>query len=179
MNKNSMRRLLILAIVSLFVLASCGKASETAEVQTSPEPTLAEIIPTIIAATDVDEAVSRYLTYWTEKDYASMYDMLSPLSKDSISYDDFAARYQYLHNEANINNITYQILSTLTNPRTAMASYSIHLESAIFSPIDRDTTMDLVIDNGEWKVVWSRKPHPSRICRWQHPFRRILRLRTW
>ena len=155
MNKKPMQRLLILAIVTLFLLAGCGKASETANLQTSPEPTLEEIIPTIIAAPNVDEAVSRYLTYWTEKDYASMYDMLSPLSKDSISFDDFSARYQYLHNEANINNISYQILSTLTNPRTAMAAYSIHLESAIFSPIDRDTTMDLVIDNGEWKVVWA------------------------
>ncbi len=155
MNKKPMQRLLILAIVTLFLLAGCGKASETANLQTSPEPTLEEIIPTIIAAPNVDEAVSRYLTYWTEKDYASMYDMLSPLSKDSISFDDFSARYQYLHNEANIYNISYQILSTLTNPRTAMAAYSIHLESAIFSPIDRDTTMDLVIDNGEWKVVWA------------------------
>jgi penicillin-binding protein 2 len=106
------------------------------------------------AAPDVEATVAEYLDLWGAGDYNAMYAMLSTLSQGAISFEDFDARYTHVEREANLFNIEHEILGTLTNAKTAQVSLRLTLHSAIVGPISRDTTMDLSLENDDWRVAW-------------------------
>jgi len=135
----------------LLFLAACGsgESQPTAETQSLPEPEV-----TISSAPDAEEAARAYLDAWREWDYASMYEILTTLSKDAFPYEDFEARYQHVASEAALNEVSYEILQLLTHPRNAEVHYQVTLHSALVGEITRQTDMSLSLENGAWHVVW-------------------------
>ena len=142
-------RILALALFA-GMLSACGGGSNGS--------TLNGELPTVqidtSAAPDVEAAVADYLTLWGEGDHNAMYAMLSTLSQGAISFEEFDARYTHVEREANLFKIDHEILGTLTNVKTAQVSLRMTLHSAIVGPVPRDTTMDLSLENDEWRVAW-------------------------
>ena len=89
-----------------------------------------------------------------------MYTLLSPLSQDSISLDDFVARYQATARTARLTAVEPRILSALKTGLTAQVLYEVSLHSAV--------------DN----IHPERDGQASRRRRLQSPNRRPRRLRT-
>lgn len=135
----------VLVLLSL-VLTACGPSGLSGEL---PTPAIS-----VDSTPSVEETASAYLAAWNAANYAAMYDMLSSPSRQAISAEDFQARYAMVATQANLYRVDYEILSTLTNPSTAQVSYRVTLNSAVIGAITRDTSMDLVLEGGNWRVVW-------------------------
>jgi cell division protein FtsI/penicillin-binding protein 2 len=136
-----------LTIVAL-LLSACGLGS--GEGGGLPTPVIS-----INNAPDPEAAANAYLTAWNEANYQGMYSLLSEPSKSALSFEDFQARYAMVATQANLFRVDYEILQTLTNSQTAQVGYRVTLNSAVIGPITRDTHMDLVLEDSDWRIVWA------------------------
>lgn len=142
-----MKRVLNLIVIA-FIVAGCGLGS--GEGGGLPTPVIS-----INNAPDPESAANAYLAAWNEANYEGMYSLLSEASKTSFSFEDFQARYAMVATQANLFRVDHEILQTLTNAQTAQVGYRITLNSAVIGPITRDTNMDLVLEGGDWRIVWA------------------------
>jgi len=160
--------LLSAALIAVFsLISSCAKKSVPEEQSLPPTvtllPSIAEgkstlSLPTpnvrITAVPDVEAAVRAYLNAWRNDDYETMYAMLTQVSRDALSYDTFYGRYVNIANELSLENINYEILSSLVNPRSAQVAYNLHLSGVLIKDIQRTTTMKLSLEDGGWRIQW-------------------------
>jgi len=84
-----------------------------------------------------------------------MFAMLTPASQAGITPEAFSQRYQDVANEAALNELGFELLSTTSNPPDAQVDYRITLGSSIVGNITRDMKMHLILDQGRWLVDWN------------------------
>ncbi|MFN2198446.1 MAG: NTF2-like N-terminal transpeptidase domain-containing protein, partial [Anaerolineales bacterium] len=125
-------------------------ATETATPTLPPPPEKTTPVP------DPEETVMAYLDAWKIDDYASMYNLLTTISQDAITEEEFTNWYKGIAAEMALNEIEYDILgSFVQSTRSAQASYRVNLESVLVGDISRDTVMNLSLEDGEWRVQWA------------------------
>ncbi len=124
-----------------------------------PTPTLTLPPPPIetTSVPDPKEATQTYLEAWQAEDYAAMYEQLSTLSQEAISVEDFEAVYRDVAAGGAVAKIDFELLSVLTNPTRAQVSYRTILHSVLVGDIQRDSVMNLALENGEWQVQWEEQ----------------------
>lgn len=139
-------------IVVLFLIASCSNGTKT------PARTPGSELPTPVVKTtsvpDATVAAEDFFSRWEANDYAGMYELLSPTSRDAISQEDFVNKYSNAAQSMSLNALTVGILSTLIEPTSANISYQANYETALFGSFQRQMLMTLVLVKGEWKVQW-------------------------
>jgi len=128
-------------------LTGCGRGTGATEL---PTPGV-----TSIAAPDSEQAAARFLDSWKAQDYPAMYGVLSPLTQDAVTLDDFQKRYAEVWRSAALTGLDYEIVSSLVNPQAAQVRYRLNLHSAVFGDIVRETYMDLTRGEDDWRVAWS------------------------
>lgn len=102
------------------------------------------------------ESVARqFLEAWKQSRFEDMYAMLSPLTQDSMTQEEFRERYEAVRQAAALTGIEYEVVSSLMNPRAAQVAYRVTLRSAVVGEVMRDTTMDLSLVDGRWRVAWT------------------------
>jgi len=145
----------ILILIAILI-TGCNASDPTVESTPSSTatPTLPQPEVNTTQAPDAAAAAQAYLVAWKAEDYAAMYGMLTPVSQDAISEEDFITRYREFAAEAALSDIDYNILSSLTQTRTSQASYQVLLHSVLVGDIERETTMNLSLEDGEWRVQW-------------------------
>ena len=144
------RRALILLTAAL-MLAGCSRSASTpAATATLPEPSVRTV-----EAPDPEATTATFLEAWKQRDYAAMYAMLTPLTQDGLSQEDFSARYQEVATNAAIVDLDYAIVSSLLNPDSAQVRYRLTLHSAAVGDLVRETYMDLNLHDGNWRIAWS------------------------
>ncbi len=117
----------------------------------SPTPTL-----TATPVPDPDHFVQKYLEYWQADDYPAMYAMLTAISQDAISEEDFIRRYRSVLAEAAVSSLDFEILSFLQrNSQSAEVSFRVILHSVLIGDIHRETIMNLSLEDGSWRVQWA------------------------
>jgi len=144
---------LILSIL-IIPLAACSGGSNTATPTLEAIPTLSQPGINSTQAPDVNKTVREYLAAWENEDYTRMYGMLTALSQDAITEEQFAEIYREVAGETALSSLETQILSALTQTRSAQASYLVTMQSALVGEIQRDTMMNLNLEDGEWRIQW-------------------------
>jgi penicillin-binding protein 2 len=155
----------MVVIFIVILLMSCDSGiSPTGENLTPSSletPTVTPVPPTPLPPTatpipDPEEPVRAYLDAWKADDYAGMYGMLTGISKDAITEEDFTERYRKVLSEAAVQEIEYQILSSFVrNASSAEVGYRITLHSVLVGDIQRDTVMNLSFEEAQWRVQWA------------------------
>ncbi len=143
----------ILLIIATGCTAAGGSLPTAAVVET---PTQSLPTPEIIT-THVPEAESAakfFLDAWKAEDYPKMYSILTALSKDAITADDFAKKYSDTAINLTLQSLDYTILSSLTNPTRAQVAYRVTYKTVLLGEIQRDITMNLSQEKGYWLVEW-------------------------
>jgi NTF2-like N-terminal transpeptidase domain len=140
-----------------FILVGCSQSTTPPPTSTStepPTPTLAEPQVETTSVPDAQVTARAYLEHWKLEEYQNMYTLLTGVSQDAISEEDFAARYRGVANEAALSGWDYEILSSLVNPHSAQVGYKVTLHSVLVGDIVRETMMNLNLENGEWRIQW-------------------------
>ncbi len=142
--------MLVLVLLGL-MLSACHTATPSVE----PSPTA---LPSPQIATthvpDPQAVADAYLHAWQQEDYQSMYRLLTKVSKDAITEEDFAAYYEDVAENAALQSVDYQLRSSLVKPHSAQVAYTVTLHSAVVGDITRDTVMNLSLEDGLWRVQW-------------------------
>ena len=112
------------------------------------------MITTIVSVPDPSETARAYLDAWTNFDYVAMYNMLTTISRDAITIEDFNNRYTNVTQEAVLVGINYEIQQVLSNPESAQVGYHVTLSSALVGALEANTQMNLSIESGQWRVIW-------------------------
>ena len=144
----------VILSILIISLAACNGGSSPATPTVEVTPTLSQPGVNSTQAPDVNKIVRKYLDAWEDEDYPSMYGMLTALSKDAISEEQFVEIYREVAGEAALSSLDTQILSALTQTRSAQASYLVTMQSALVGEIQRDTLMNLNLEDGEWRIQW-------------------------
>lgn len=102
----------------------------------------------------VQEVVQGFLDAWKEKDYEKMYSLLTRISQDAISLEDFMGVYQSVEEQAVLSGVDCHVLSILVSADTAQARYRVVLHSILVNDISRETVMYLRREGSRWRVQW-------------------------
>jgi penicillin-binding protein 2 len=137
-----------LLLVGCTFAGSSGRSPQASV--TLPAPAL-----TTVPAPDPEVAATRFLQAWKQADYAAMYGMLTPLTQDGLTQDDFKSQYDAVVKAAAITGVDYKIVSSLMNPQDAQVRYQVTLNSAVVGNVTRETVMDLKRVDREWRIAWS------------------------
>lgn len=83
-----------------------------------------------------------------------MYAMLTAISQDAITEEEFEKFYRDAAAEAALSGWEYALLSSLVNPRSAQVGYQVVLHSVLVGDLMREIQMNLSLEDGEWRVQW-------------------------
>jgi penicillin-binding protein 2 len=143
----------LLAVLT-FLLVACNGTSN----QPSPTPMVTPTLPrpgvNTTQAPEVEETVRAFLEAWEREEYSSMYSLLTSLSQDAISEERFEEKYRSVAAEVALRDLETKILSSLTQTRTAQASYQVLMHSSLVGDIQRDTMMNLSLEDDGWRIQW-------------------------
>lgn len=139
-----------------FTLTACNRDSsqETSPVGTSGLPEPAQ---TTEAAPNPDEAARRFLKAWEAGNYSAMYALLSPLTRDGLSEENFTQRYTEVMRGGGFTSVQTEIVSSLiVSTKLAEVRYRVTLDSAVVGEVTRETRIDLTRDpGGGWGIAWT------------------------
>ncbi len=152
-----MKRTFLSLFVMMLILSACSGGSSINPFSPSePEPTVALPTPivTIEAAPDARAAMNIFLEAFKVESYATMYSMLSPLSQEAISQEDFTQRYKDALNSMTLSELETDILSVLTNPNSAEVNFRLTYKTVLAGDLVRDITARLTLVDGQWRIQW-------------------------
>jgi penicillin-binding protein 2 len=149
-------RFLILVVMAL-VLLGCSQPpplTPTSMVAVPPTPTLPEPQVETTLVPDPELMARAYLDHWKAEEYPAMYALLTQVSQDALSEENFISRYRGIANEAALSGWDYEILSSLKYPESGQVGYQVSMHSVLVGDFERDTVMNLSLENGEWRILW-------------------------
>lgn len=154
--KNKTYQFLSIFLALAFLLSACssegtGSNPFVEEEATSSLPTASV---TVSSPPDASAAMGIYLEAYKVENYATMYSMLSTLSKDAISSEDFTERHKEALNEMSLTDMETEILSSLMNPYSAEVAYRVVYETALAGNLTRDIVANLTLEDGQWHIQW-------------------------
>lgn len=146
-----MKLLRVFLLIAL--LAGCMPAVGSPSTGAST-PTALRVLQGPAETQAVEAAARRYLDAWKNDDYATMYPLLTELSRSAFSQDEFNRHYQSVAVEAALKDIDYEVLSVLADVNKAQVRYRVTLHSLLVGSVTRETVMNLRPEQGEWRIEW-------------------------
>ena len=146
-------RILNLMVMMTF-LTACGTGGSGFLPGSATDTPLPQPPVTIVSAPDPNPVITSYLEAYKADDYNAMYSLVSKVTQDSITLEDFALRNRDALNEMSAGSFDYEILSSLVNPYSAEIAYRVIYHTALVGDIERDIVARLALENNEWKIQW-------------------------
>ena len=137
-------------VVLAFLLASAGCDSLPGGIGATPTPAYT---PTPV--TFAEETARAFLKAWSESDYNAMYTMLAPSRRETITAEQFVARYKGIATEATIKSIKITVNSVREEGNEAEAKHTVAIETYAVGTLQHDNTMLLRREQGRWGVLWN------------------------
>ena len=152
---------LILALCCLALLAGCRGAPAPAVTQVSPEEALASPEPTLhdpaVRTTRLPEpgpAAAAFLEAWEKADYEAMYARLDAASRAQLSAEAFAEQASGLTRQALITALEFELDPQEAPGGSRRVAYRTVLHTAQMGEIEDENWMELVLEEGAWRVRW-------------------------
>ena len=140
-------------VVVLTFLSGCGSGAIAVPGFPTETPKPPPIV-TIVSAKQPDLALVAYLDAFKIEDYNTMYALLSKVTQDSVTLEDFARRNRDALNTMSAGSFDYEVLSSLVNVYTSEVSFRVTYHTALLGDIQRDMVARFELENSEWKLKW-------------------------
>jgi penicillin-binding protein 2 len=111
----------------------------------------------ITKAPTPESAARAFLDGWQSNKFPQMYALLSSLSRDAMSEEDFKAFYEDVGLQTTLRSLDYTILSVDMTPTEATVQFEVTLHTILVGDITKQTRMLLKYQEGGWKVAWDEK----------------------
>jgi len=142
---------IIVILTYLSACSSTGIGGPIFPTNTSlPQP-----IVTIVPAPDPSPVLKAYLDAFKADNYNTMYGLLTKVSQDAITLEDFAKRNKDALNEMSAGSFDYEVLSALIkNTFSSEVSFRVTYHTALVGDIQRDMVARFTLENDVWKLQW-------------------------
>jgi penicillin-binding protein 2 len=141
-------------IVIMAFLCACGTGGSGFLPGSATDTPLPPPLVTVNSAPDPNAALMAYLEAYKADEYNAMYSLVSKVTQDSITLEDFALRNRDALNEMSAGSFDFELLSSLVNPYSAEIAYRVIYHTALVGDIEREIVARLVLENSEWKIQW-------------------------
>lgn len=141
-------------LLTLTLLSACGGPGVIQVPGFPTETALPQPIVNVTSAPSVDSALQSYLDAFKADDYNTMHSLLSKVSQDTNTLEDFARRNRDSLNIMSASSFDYEILSSLVNPYSAEVAFRVTYHTALVGDIQRDMVARFSLENGAWKLNW-------------------------
>jgi penicillin-binding protein 2 len=99
-------------------------------------------------------AAKKYMDAWQKEDYVLMYDLITRVSRDAITLEDFENKYRDAAQNLGFEKLEGTILSVMPKEVTAQVSAKVTFKTAVYGDFNRDYVMNLTREDGEWRIQW-------------------------
>ena len=154
------KALMLVLLISMAASSGCGliptlepTASPTVAVDTETPTPLPDPVIHVTSVPNSREATEAFLKAWENEDYIGMYNLLSQVSRDAISYDAFTERYTSTSINLTLDKLTTSITALLTNPTSAQVGYHTVYDTKVAGSFERDMEMNMVYEGGAKKEL--------------------------
>ncbi|MBN9388828.1 MAG: penicillin-binding protein 2 [Chloroflexi bacterium] len=138
--------------------AAATTAAPTTAAATTAAPTTAAPSPTAAVVGNPLDTAKLFLNDWAADKYSDMYGMLTVGAKSTIAQDAFVNRYNAIKAEATINTVKIEV-GKVTPPTGTQTSFPVPFKATYntsrVGQFSEDNQLNLVIENGTWKVDWT------------------------
>ncbi len=142
--KSSINRLPIIAATLILLLVGCNIDAST------PTP-----IPTPTPVVFAEDTARAFLKAWSDGDYNAMYTMLAPSRQETITAEQFIARYKAIATEATFRSIKTTVNSIHEEGNEAQIAFTTIIETYAAGTLQHDNTMLLRREKNRWGVLWN------------------------
>ncbi len=164
-------RLVFAWVLLAGVLAACrpGKGTPTPGLTPVAPGTLPPPQVQVTTAPSPEPTARAFFEAWAQENYQAMYQLLTQASRDALDFETFRDLVEHVWTEAALVDIAFEPLSLVMGSTQAQLQYRLTLTSAAVGDIVRETTMQLRMENGTWRILW----HPSLLLPELQPGRRL------
>jgi len=146
-------RWLNLLVIMVF-LSACGSNGSGGLQFGATETPLPPPLVTVVSSGDPTVGLNAYLEAYKADDYNTMYNLLSKVTQDGITLEDFTKRNSEALDQMSAGSFDYEVMSSLVNPYSAEVAYKITYHTALVGDIQRDIIARFVLENNEWRLQW-------------------------
>ena len=140
----------------LLLLAGCSQSVPVSPSPTTrPATTLGPVSVRKTSVPDVQSTARTFLDAWKTSDYTGMYALLTSSSQKAVSQDEFIKHLEAIAAEAALSSVDYSLETATIDPDASQVNYQVKLHSDLIGEIQRETSMDLHLEQGQWRVVWA------------------------
>ena len=152
-----MKKASLILLVLLFVITACTSQPATRPTDAPATATLPDPQVHITPAPDIDSIIDTFLGAWQDENYSAMYAILTADTQGLFTEEDFTKKY--LDTAAALTlqfdtGIDYEVLSSVTNPDTAVATIQLNYNTNLFGTLTRQIEMTMLMESGEWRLQW-------------------------
>ncbi len=104
-----------------------------------------------------ESAARAFLDGWQSENYTMMYSLLTRLTQDGMTQDQFRKAYQDVSDTVTLRSLSYRILSVEVTPSDSTVLFEVTLHTILVGDVTRQARMLLKNQNGEWKVAWDQQ----------------------
>lgn len=139
-------------ILFLITFSTAGLVSCRAEGSVSNESIAYE--GDLTQALAAQTVAGQFLEAWQAEDYQSMYYMLSTLSRDAISLDEFVETYEGVANTITWVSLDYAFRSAMADHNFGQVAYRVDFHTLLAGDLESETMMNLTREGKDWRIQW-------------------------
>lgn len=150
-------RVVALLITGGLLVAACGGGGDEVDVNLFGQQ------PTQLDSQSAQQVASTFLDAWRQKDYETMYALISPNARDAFSQSVFVSTYEDVDTGLlNIDALEWTIHGVISQGTTAVVDYSVTFDTRLLGTFtdprsgDDPRLMRLIATPEGWRVAWSR-----------------------
>lgn len=114
-------------------------------------------LPTISPSAGVEGArhiVQSFLEAWQNEDYDRMYSLVTRVSRDAVTRDEFEKKYRDAAQNLGYEGLEGSILSMLPSGMSAQVAVHVLYRTTVFGKMERDLIMNLTTEDDDWRIQW-------------------------
>lgn len=123
--------------------------------------------PTALDSSSAETVATTFLDAWRERDYPTMYSLITPNARDAFSQDEFVRIYESINTQLTLHDLTWGITAgPLIQGSSATLEYKVTFDTGLLGIFtDPDTSLPdteprtmwlTVVPNEGWRIAWSR-----------------------
>ena len=144
-----MKRLLLSYLLLVSLLVAC--TGDAVDVTSFPTPTP----PSTPVANTPEAAATAFLGALQERDYATMFGLLSPASRVANDAERFTSRYESSLQAATVLTVTASPIAMLQEGSQAQTAFELIWQTALVGTLTADMVLPLSLQGDRWEVEWS------------------------
>ncbi len=154
--RHPIRRLVALSMIIIILISACGQGSDNLDVD------LFGAQPTQLDSQTAQQISSTFLDAWKERDYTTMYGLISPNARDAFSPDRFVSIYEEVDELLGLQELTWASNGVLVQGTTAVIDYEVTFDTQLLGTFTdpnvpgEERLMRLIGTSEGWRVAWSR-----------------------